>query len=216
GTGLASNNLTRLALFQGELWVGTSDAGVSILNFKTGDWRTLNKTNTPAFPSNSITCLTPVGPDPTIPRPDSTDEVMWVGTNLGAVRYSYVSILPLQGWIWTRIDAVDGLPQNYVRDIAVQFRGGERYTWFGTDEILTRWDGRNFDGYSGSCDMHSAERILVDDAGSVWFAALKVIPARNGPGDGGGGGGVIVPNGLCRLSYGLLGLTTWTHFVQQY
>ncbi|HMN26899.1 MAG TPA: hypothetical protein PKE45_02000, partial [Caldilineaceae bacterium] len=42
---LASNNVTALAIFRNQLWVGTSDAGISVLDLAANTWTTFNTGN---------------------------------------------------------------------------------------------------------------------------------------------------------------------------
>ncbi len=221
GGPLASNKVTCLALFLGDLWVGTQDAGISILDGVTGSWSDINTANS-ALPSNSINHLTPVKADPSIAAPKTTDETLWASTTAGAALYHYVSVGALRGWIWTVTDSSDGLPDNHVYDTAVQFRSGERYMWFGLSQQLVRWDGRTFVSYApnvggANSGVDTAERIMVDASNRVWFAAVDIV-AGIGPGDGGGGGlnATSVPVGLYRLSTSGIGINTWTKFPQQF
>ncbi len=190
GGPLASNKVTCLALFLGDLWVGTQDAGIRILDGVTGSWSDINTANS-ALPSNSINHLTPVKADPSIAKPQTTDETLWASTTAGAAFYHYVSVGVLRGWTWTVTDSSDGLPDNHVYDTAVQFRSGERYTWFGLSQQLVRWDGRTFVSYApnvggANSGVDTAERIMVDASNRVWFAAVDIVAGVR-PGRGGGG-----------------------------
>jgi len=55
--GLASNRVTALAISTDELWVGTADAGVSVLTLSGVTWRTYNTANS-RIPSNTAIHLT--------------------------------------------------------------------------------------------------------------------------------------------------------------
>ncbi|MDX1665112.1 MAG: hypothetical protein R3272_15075, partial [Candidatus Promineifilaceae bacterium] len=73
--GLASNDVTALAIFEGELWVGTGAAGVSLLDLQSGAWRTLHAGNS-GLPNDTVNSLTAV-------QPPSGAPYIWIGTQTG-------------------------------------------------------------------------------------------------------------------------------------
>lgn len=164
--GLASNNVTCLAYLGGELWVGTTDSGISVLNLAAGTW--FNFTTSDGLPSNYINRLTPV--PYYLP-----DYVFFISTPNGAERYHFDGF----DTFWTPI-----LPGTYILDIAIQFVGGNEYDWFATNTDLEFYDGNNWTYYSsgntGDCDMWRADRIVIDHNNMLWFASELLTPPLNG------------------------------------
>ena len=187
--GLASNRVTALAVFRYELWVGTRDAGISAMNLTSGVWRTFNTGN--GLPSNWINRLTVV-------QPPSGQPYVWASTGAGAARY-YASKF---GWVWSTWPS-EGLPNNYVFDVAVRFYGSTTYTWFGTGSSLSRWDGSNWTHYgyqvgTGVCGLGRAKRIIVDRFNAVWVIGEKLVPSVASESDQGPEAGGWIPAGICR------------------
>jgi ligand-binding sensor domain-containing protein len=198
--GLASNNVTCLAVYKGELWIGTSDAGVSALNLTDGTWRQINPGLTP-LPSNTVNSLTVGYPISFLSGP-----FIWVGTNNGAAQYN--------GSNWTVLNTGNSsLPDNNVLDVALQrITAGIniiQLTWFATSSQVAVWNGAS--GWTlyntsntGACGIYFATRIVVDNNQDVWLAAFNVVPnqpLKTGP----NAPQAIESLGLCRYHSG-----TWT------
>ena len=200
--GLPSNRVNDLAVFQGELWVATADAGCGVLSLASGTWRAVNTGNS-GSPSNTVNRITVVPPAPDNPDPQPTDWQLWLATSQGAARYSYVRIPQFPGvWRWYVMTTAQGLPDPRVRDIAVQFVGGVRYTWFATETQLCRWDGSSVVNMAGMCNLITASRIVVDRWQGIWCDALRYVPGKAGD---------YVQEGLCHGRI-LLGLLSWQHW----
>jgi ligand-binding sensor domain-containing protein len=197
--GLASNNVTCLAVFNGELWIGTSDAGVSALNLTSGAWRQFNNPST--LPSNTVNSLT-VGYSLLF------HPIIWVGTLNGAAEYD--------GATWTIIDTTTTggkLPSNNILDIALQQVligfSIHQFTWFATSSETAVWDGGSGwtlynTGNTGACGIYYASRIVVDNNQDVWLAAFNVLPNQPQK-TGAKAPQSTVSLGLCRYHSG-----TWT------
>jgi ligand-binding sensor domain-containing protein len=194
--GLASDNVTCLAVYKGELWVGTSDAGISALNLTSGAWRQIT-----SLPSNSINSLT-VG----YPLTFLNGPFIWIGTNNGAAKYD--------GTTWTVLNTGNSsLPDNNVLDVALQqVTAGIniiQLVWFATSSEVAVWNGAS--GWTlyntsntGACAIYFATRIVVDHNQNVWLAAFNIVPnqpQKTGPNAPQG----VQSLGLCRYSNG-----TWT------
>jgi ligand-binding sensor domain-containing protein len=190
--GLASDNVNSLAYLAGYLWVGTNDAGISILNLFGNSWVTYDTGNS-GLPTNTIQRMTPVSEY--LP-----DNVVYISTFSGVERYHFDGF----DVYWTRI--LDGTP---VYDVAAQFMYGFELDWFATNGGVVYYDGANWITYSsgntGVCNMWRAHRIVVDPYNTVWFAAEVFVPAR--------GGNSATPqapqdaSGLCTYNNG-----TWTAY----
>ena len=164
GLGLASNKVTSLAIFSGALWVGTSDAGVSVMQLDTGVWSVYNVANSD-LPSNAVNRLTAY-------QPPRTTGYIWVSTNGGAARFASNT--------WTVYTTANGLPSNTVRDVAVQVVGLAASTWVSTDSGLMRLTSGVWTQVLGpaSCGFERASRVVVDHNADVWIGAEDNVPAQ--------------------------------------
>ncbi|MCC7354634.1 MAG: hypothetical protein IT330_12880, partial [Anaerolineae bacterium] len=212
--GLASESVTALEVYCGELWVGTQGAGISVLNLSTGAWRQVNVANSP-LPHDNVIAIRAF-------RSPTGSNILWIATSGGAARYTAGAILP-----WRIVNTGSGLSNNIVLDIAMQFSGSTAYTWFGTADNVDRWDGGS--GWthvsqtgSGSCGMQRATRIVVDHANAVWFAGEVEVPGAAAAPPAEGDESVLVPAthgeesvpeqgywvplGVCRRTVGGFGL----------
>jgi ligand-binding sensor domain-containing protein len=190
--GLQSDNVTSLAIAGGELWVGTSDAGVSLLNLNAGTWRSFHPGTVP-MPSVTVNRM---NADPTF-LPDYV--IVYISTPNGVARYTFDGYS--EEWITI-------LPGTNVWDTGIQSFGGDQYIWFATGNNIQYFDGVNWVTYNefntGACAMQTAARVLVDREKTVWFVSLYTPPPRAGDES-------ISPDynriGVCTYSNG-----TWTHY----
>lgn len=212
--GLASNKVTGLAVFGTALWVGTDDAGISVMNLSDNSWQTFNHANS-TLPSNRIHRLTVVSAG-------RGGTYVWASTTGGAARYSSSGL----GYTWTAYTTANGLPDNDVLDIAVQLYGGSIYTYFGTSSGVVRWNGTSTwtaIGGGGSCTFTRATHIFVGPDDTVWFNGWNYVPGLAASQGAAGASvpqsddassfpdaGVWLPVGLCRLAYGFI--TTWSRY----
>ncbi len=166
--GLPSNWVTSLAVFNGDLWVGTSGSGVGVYDLNSGTWISYTVANSP-LPHDTINRLTPVV------DPNATDYI-WISTNNGAAKYTPTR--PLHSW--NIINTVDGLPSNTVYDVAVDFDGASTTTWFANYGGLTSWDGSTFTNSlgGGSCTFFYTKRVIVDRQHRVWLIPVDIVPER--------------------------------------
>ena len=168
---LGSLNVTALAIFGNELWVGSSDAGISVMNLTSGVWSRLNTSNS-SLPSNSVSSLSPTTP------PNNGAPYIWVGTNNGAARWT-----PGSPGSWTVLKTANGLPSNTVLDVVVQHLGTTPYTWIATDSSsgLARWLNNTVTlvNRPTGCEMDRATRLGVDSLGTLWVNAEKNVPGRS-------------------------------------
>ncbi len=177
--GLASNSVKCLAIFHHELWVGTANAGISILDLDDGSWGQVNVANS-NLPSDAINRITVIVP-PGGASASKYDWQAWVSTNAGAARYRCSTIPgppPRVICLWSVIDQADGLPDGAVRDIAVQTVGETTYTWIATTSSLMRWDGSTMESFAGSGGMATANRMLVDGTNHLWCDSLIEVPTK--------------------------------------
>jgi len=203
--GLASDSVADLAIFEGELWVATGDAGISILDLEAGTWRTMNSSNS-ALPVDHVNSLTVV-------TPPSGLSYIWIGTQAGgAARYGY-NIFAGE-YLWHLVDSGDGLPDDGVRDIAVVY-GSETRVYFSTDNGLARLVGTIWTYYhggnTGDCGLAGAWDLEVDHDNNLWIAASQIVPAEPEPPEGRApAAGVEIAIGVCRHRQGFL--ASWELF----
>lgn len=193
--GLASNKVTALAWFNGEVWVGTDDAGLSIFNPAANTWRRVNTGNS-NLPSNSIHRLTAAD------VPNSAADLLWASTAGGAARWT------AGGATWTVLTTAQGLPDNDVFDVGVQFFVAQTFTYIATAGGVRRWNGTTLTPITGggACIMDRATRVWVESDYTTWFAAEKNVPALAAAGAADANApaaGVWVPIGACRATISL-------------
>ncbi len=120
--GLVSNNVTALAVFGSQLWIGTGGSGISVYNLSSGTWITYTVANSP-LPNNTINRITPVI------DPNGADYV-WISTSGGgAAKYT-----PGRPAIWNIINSADSalISNTMYFDVAVDINGATTTTWFAT------------------------------------------------------------------------------------
>lgn len=163
--GLSSNAVTALAVFGGELWVGTAGAGISAMKLADGTWRNVDKSS--GLPGNAIRRLVAI--DAAI----GTD-YLWAATDGGAARYS----AGRGGETWTKVTTADGLPSNDVLDVAVQ-TVVTPVTYIATASGLARSDGAGWTAVNGpaACPFDRATRLEVDRSNVLWLSAQQNVPA---------------------------------------
>ncbi len=210
--GPASNAVTALAIFQNQLWVGTANAGISVLNLTTNAWSAFNTGN--GLPNNAINRITPVQAT----EPLSSDYV-WVGTDGGAALYSK----PLVGnYGWSAVTTANGLADNEVFDVAVWRNQGTTATYFATANGLNRRIGNTMTQVNGDtgCFFGRATRMVVDRTNALWLVVEENVPAIAAAAVDAPAGadavdapdaGVWVPLGVCKMTVGAI-LTTWQRF----
>ncbi|MEZ4615807.1 MAG: two-component regulator propeller domain-containing protein [Caldilineaceae bacterium] len=165
-------NVTALAYLNGQLWAGTSNAGLSVFTLRLNSWSTFTSANSP-LPSNTINRLTAVD------RPNGPDD-LWVSTTAGAARYRQITGNPATWQIFT---TADGLPSNGIYDVANWEFGNTTITYFATDAGVRSYNGTTMSAVNGGtgCLFDRATRIIVDRANLIWFAAEVNIPALAAP-----------------------------------
>ncbi len=197
--GLVSNNVTALAVFGSQLWIGTGGSGVSVYSLSSGTWLTYTTSNSP-LPNNTINRITPVI------NPAGTDYV-WISTNGGgAAKYT-----PGRTPTWNIINSADSaLINNLVFDVAVNINGATTTTWFATYNGLVAWDGTTFTSQGGGdCVASFASRVIVDKRHRVWYVPVQIIPGKP-QGLDGPTAGTNSPLGVCLRTVGVFNLVFYT------
>ena len=193
--GLPSNWVSSLAIFNGDLWVGTLGAGVGVYDLNNGTWSSFTVANSP-LPHDTVNRLTPVA-DPNV------IDYIWISTNGGAAKYTPSRPLPS----WNIINTVDGLPSNTVYDVAVDIDGATVTTYFANYGGFTTWTGTTFSNNQGggSCLFNYPKRVIVDRQDRVWVIPVDIVPERAEAPQ------VDLAAGVCRRTFN--GFTyTWTRY----
>jgi len=141
------------------LWVGTYGDGVVVYDGNTT--RNFNTKNTRSRPeandglvSDLVTCM----------AVDDRGGRVWIGTNEG------LSACSLDATEWKRYTARDGLPNEVIRDVAVDEKGN---VWVGTPSGLAMFNGDAWKVFTSSNGLYedSVQAITVE-GGAVWVATV--------------------------------------------
>ncbi len=190
--GLPSNKVTDVVTVGGELWVGTQDAGIGILDLVTGAWRTHSTANS-SLPSNFIYRITPIE--------SGLRAKVWLATGGGAVHYERRPAIGGTLVIWGILNQIVGLPAQ-AQDVAVYTARGITKTFITDGTALYNWDGIRVSpiGSTGNCQIVSATRIALDRT-SAWFGGLDPVADH------------LVPGGPCAYYQGRFG-ASWSDYPQ--
>ena len=105
---------------ENQLWIGTSNAGIRMKSFGTGqEVEQLYTTSTSSLPTNAITSLT-----------RDKENAIWAGTHIGVARYNSKTD------DWEMPISVDALPSELVTSILAE----NGHLWIGTDKGLVFYD----------------------------------------------------------------------------
>ena len=125
------NTYMRAYAVQGDrLWVGTWGDGVVV--YTGNDTKNYNSKNTRSVPELSdgliSDCITTLAVDERGGR-------VWIGTNDG------LSSCNLEAADWKRYTSKDGLPNDVIRDVAIDDKG---LVWVGTPSGVSSFDGESW------------------------------------------------------------------------
>ncbi|MBF0410558.1 MAG: hypothetical protein HQM10_24645 [Candidatus Riflebacteria bacterium] len=154
------NTYTRAyAMSNDKLYVGTYGDGLVVYDGNNTKAYTTKNTNSSVNVSDGlisdlITCLTV----------DTQNNRIWIGTNEG------ISSCNLSGEEWNRYTVKNGLPNEVIRDIAVDEKGN---VWAGTPSGVARYDGTDWKIYNSSSGLFedSIHSVTVRN-GCVWVATV--------------------------------------------
>ncbi|MCK5562024.1 MAG: hypothetical protein KAJ51_15600, partial [Thermoplasmata archaeon] len=155
GDGLASNNITALAMSPAPkqiVWVGT-DAGITRYDLQAKQWKTYSTSN--GLAANDIRIVTLDG------------DTVWVGA------YGGVNLYDKNTEVWQTYTTDDGLSNNFVYDIMVD--DVDNLVWFGTDGGGVAVYDKNDASWSQYLpeDGLAAEDVLAleldEQTGQIWF-----------------------------------------------
>lgn len=122
---------------------------------KKGSWETLNAARGLVEDKRISTILL------------APDGAVWFATFGGASRFD--------GHEFMNFTTEDGLPDNYVMNLACDARGN---IWFGTTTGIARYDGKRIDKWTGAqvANIVSIDAIYAAPDGKVWFGS-DTVPA---------------------------------------
>ncbi|MFZ2960370.1 MAG: two-component regulator propeller domain-containing protein [Candidatus Ozemobacteraceae bacterium] len=140
-----------------QLWVGTHGDGIVV--YDGGNTKNFNSRNTitqadkkDGLLCDLVTCLTI----------DDHAGRVWVGT------YEGLASCNLDGADWKRFTTKDGLPNDVVRDLAIDDKGS---VWVGTPSGVACFDGETWKTFTSSNGLYEdSVRALTIENGAIWVA----------------------------------------------
>lgn len=154
------NTYMRAYAVRGEqLWVGTYGDGVVV--YDGSNTKNFNSRNTNSkgnvkdgLISDAVNCLTI----------DEKGGRVWVGTNEG------LSSCNFDGAEWKRFSTKDGLPNDVIRDLAVDDHG---HLWVGTPSGVAEYDGETWKVHNSSNGLtEESVHALTIEGGCIWVATV--------------------------------------------
>ncbi len=148
-----------------KLWVGTYGDGVVVYTgYATKNYCIKNTGSKPGvydgLVSDLITSLTI----------DEKENRVWVGTTQG------LSSCNLSGENWKQYTTKDGLPNDVIRDVAVDDKGG---VWVATPSGLAKLEGEGWKAFGSETGLDDLNfQSLTIQGGSVWVATVAGTIAR--------------------------------------
>ncbi|MFC1537410.1 two-component regulator propeller domain-containing protein, partial [Gemmatimonadota bacterium] len=171
-------SLSDTSLYIGDVNVGSSGSGTfTILNEGTADLvvSSIASVNPVFTVSPASATITPAGSqvvtvtfsptaagyqyaDITIASNDSDEDTLVVSVSGNGVT----------SYVWTTYTSTDGLVNNTISSIAIDFEGNK---WFGTGGGVSKFDGTNWSSYTTADGLasNSVYAIAIDSAGNKWF-----------------------------------------------
>ena len=162
--GLASNNVTTLIVDNGGLYVGTSDAGLDVMDLTSGNWTVYNTGNS-NIASNNIRRLAV--------QFNLFGIAVWLATGDNGVSEFFQNG---SGTSFTNFLSGEG-----VNDVAVRSTGGifgQTHVWVGEPGLtIDLYPANNTTTFyssanTGSCNMGGSQRIVVDNNNVLWFIVV--------------------------------------------
>ena len=143
---------------QGQIWLGTYENGIEVLDLKSGIIRKISKAE--GLSSNSISCL----------MTDKAGQV-WIGTS-----DSGIDIFNEQSGTLKHLNSTNGLNENHVRSLLQESTGD---IWIGTeigiDIIKYGYENiKHVDLFSGQSDNH-IECLLEKKENEIWMGTNNGI-----------------------------------------
>ena len=156
---LVNTYMRTYATIDDQLWVGTYGNGLVIY---TGNrTKNLNNKNTRSAPNSDDGLLSDYV---TSLAYDKKKGRLWIGTNEG------VASCNLGGEEWQRYVDKDGIPNNVIRDLAVDHEGA---LWVGTPSGIARFNGEEWTTYTdkNGLNQNSVHSIKVE-GNAVWVGTV--------------------------------------------
>jgi ligand-binding sensor domain-containing protein len=157
GGGPASNDVSALVHGAAGLWIGTFDAGLSLLE-PGGRWRHFGRAAGPIDDRINHLALQRAG----------GREVLWVATPRGASRFD--------GARWSSYPAGEDLARGHVNGIAV--RGGRVYLASGGGVSIFEGKGWRRVGRRQGLALRQVTAVHVDARGTLWVGGLDGLARR--------------------------------------
>ena len=155
------NTYMRAYAVDGEnLWVGTNGDGVVVYSGKETKNYSCKNTRSGSSVADGL-----ISDNITSIAIDSRNHRVWIGTNEG------LSTCNLDGTDWKRFAAKDGLPNNVIRDVAVDDRG---IVWVGTPSGVASFNGEAWKVFTTSTSGLYADSVhsITVKGNTVWVATV--------------------------------------------
>ena len=153
------------AVLDDSLWVGTFGDGIKIkdgsktINLTSGNTRSSQRRDDGLI-SDYITSI----------LIDQANNRVWIGTNAGLASCN------LEGKEWERYTTANGLPNNVIRDLALDSHG---ILWAATSMGLGAFDGENWKIYNESNGLpQNSVRSLNVQGDSLWIGTIGGAVSR--------------------------------------
>ncbi len=156
---------TSYAVLDDSIWTGTFGDGLNVydgkntLNYTNRNTRTSPQTDDGLI-SDYITCI-------------SIDEKkgrVWLGTNAG------LSSCDLEGKEWSRFTTKEGLPNDVIRDLALDSYGN---LWVGTPSGLACFDGEDWKVFDERNGLEQASVHSIKIKGdTIWVGSVGGVVSR--------------------------------------
>lgn len=166
---LLNTYMRAYAVQEDKLWVGTYGDGVVVYN---GDTTTnFNVKNTRSTPQTNDGLISDYITSIAI---DHKKARVWLGTNEGLASCDFA------GGEWERYTSRDGLPNDVIRDLAIDKKG---CLWVGTPSGVARFNGDSWIIFDEKTGLHQDSVHSITVTGdSVWVGSVggSVSRYRNG------------------------------------
>ena len=154
GNGLRDNFVWSVRVdAQDRVWIGTRNAGLSVLDAERRSFRHFDRTSHPAIGSNEVWSLE-----------RTRDGALWFGTAGGGL-HRLGADGRIRRFVHRPGDAAS-LPADSVTALRVDDTGS---LWVATTGGVARWTGSGFARLAMLGSVHRVDSLTVDDAGDLWM-----------------------------------------------
>ncbi|MBT7827110.1 MAG: T9SS type A sorting domain-containing protein [Bacteroidetes bacterium] len=153
---LSGQQVSTIKAIQHNIWIGTKNGGLIVINKQTNQTTYYNKVNS-KLPSNTITSID-----------ESSMGIVWICTSSGSVR--------IDNGVWEIYQSQSSeIPADELYVSHIDKQGN---LWLGGTNILIKYDNKNwksFDHNKKELPLYGVSDIKSDQNGVVWLAGLGGI-----------------------------------------